>query len=104
MPLLFMPPSVYAPFRLCPILFMPLSGLMEMLIMRDSAPPFFLHASFLYASLCLCSFPFMPLSGLMKISLVDYAGFLYANFCAPNENYMIMLRNSISLTHMLGAS
>jgi hypothetical protein len=28
-----------------------------------------------------CPFPFMPLSGLMEI--VDYAGFLYANFRAP---------------------
>jgi hypothetical protein len=31
----------------------------------------------------LCSFPFMPLSGLMEI--VDYAGFLYANFQRPPD-------------------
>jgi hypothetical protein len=29
----------------------------------------------------LCFFPFLPLSGLMEI--VDYAGFLYANFQRP---------------------
>jgi hypothetical protein len=42
---------------------------------------FFLYASFLYAPFRVCPFPFKPLSGLMEI--VDYAGFLFANFRRP---------------------
>jgi hypothetical protein len=74
MPYSFLPLSIYAPFRfgkyfIMPFSFMPLS----FMLLSVSAP------------VRLCPFPFMPLSGLMDI--VDYAGFLYADFRRPKKSY-----------------
>jgi hypothetical protein len=56
------------PFSFMPLSFMPLS----FMLLSVSAP------------FRLCPFLFMPLSGLMEI--IDYAGFLYANFRRPELN------------------
>jgi hypothetical protein len=66
----FLPLSVYAPFRFGKYLITPFSFM-----------PFSFMLLSVYAPFRLCPFPYMPLSGLMEI--VDYAGFLYANFRRP---------------------
>jgi hypothetical protein len=75
MPNYFIPLYVSAPFRFGKYL------IMAFFLYASFLYASFLYASFLYASFRFCPFPFMPLSGLMEI--VDYAGFLYANFRRP---------------------
>jgi hypothetical protein len=91
MPNSFLSLSVYAPFRygkyaILPNSFLPLSiyapfRFGKYLIVPNSFMPLSFMLLSVYASFRLCSFPFMPLSGLMEI--IDYAGFLYANFRRP---------------------
>jgi hypothetical protein len=92
MPNSFLPLSVFAPFRFGKYLIMPFSFM----------PLSFMPISFMLFSVSapvrLCPSPFMPLSGLMEI--VDYAGFLYANFRRPpapsNEPHSKLLKNAFS--------